>query len=93
MDGRETNELTSSLLLLQTIAESIGINKLDETVAVALAGDVEFRLHQVIEVSDLSAPFASGDSTKKARREGTAELKEEARVEPSIQRIWDELGR
>ncbi|CDZ98054.1 Transcription initiation factor TFIID, subunit TAF6 (also component of histone acetyltransferase SAGA) [Phaffia rhodozyma] len=30
-------------------AESIGIAKLDESVAVALAGDVEFRLHQVIE--------------------------------------------
>ncbi|KAL7415814.1 hypothetical protein BDY24DRAFT_439665 [Mrakia frigida] len=34
---------------IKTISESIGINKLDDTVAVALAGDVEFRIHQVIE--------------------------------------------
>lgn len=43
-------------------AESIGISSLDENVAQALAGDVEFRLHQVIEVRlpcwQLSGPRA-----------------------------------
>lgn len=35
----------------QNAAESIGISKLDDRVAATLAGDVEFRIHQVIEVS------------------------------------------
>lgn len=34
----------------QNAAESIGISKLDDRVAATLAGDVEFRIHQVIEV-------------------------------------------
>lgn len=34
-------------------AESIGVANLSEDVALGLAGDVEFRLHQVIEVRRL----------------------------------------
>ena len=42
---------TRSHAYAQMAAESIGLGNLDESVAVGLAGDVEFRLHQVIEVS------------------------------------------
>jgi hypothetical protein len=52
---------TRTRALAQMAAESIGLSSLDESVAVGLAGDVEFRLHQVIEVS-LSLIYSSGRS-------------------------------
>lgn len=42
--------LTSMVPLLQDVADSLGITNLPDSVAAALASDVEYRLHQVIEV-------------------------------------------
>ncbi|KAG2362221.1 hypothetical protein BDR07DRAFT_1485006 [Suillus spraguei] len=38
---------------VRDVAESLGIANLSETVASSLASDVEYRIHQVIEVLDL----------------------------------------
>jgi hypothetical protein len=40
----------NSHLCYQDVAESLGITNLSETVISALASDVEYRIHQVVEV-------------------------------------------
>lgn len=37
----------------QDVADSLGINHLSDAIASALANDVEYRIHQVIDVNDL----------------------------------------
>jgi hypothetical protein len=49
----ETDVTSARVVSIQTMAESVGITNLDDSVAVALTADVEFRLHQVIEVRTL----------------------------------------
>jgi hypothetical protein len=44
--------------LFQDIAESLGISNLSDTVASALAADVEYRLHELIEVSNFCLHYS-----------------------------------
>jgi len=46
-------ELCFLTKISKDVAESLGINNLSEDVASALAGDVEYRIHQVVEVRKL----------------------------------------
>ncbi|CAE7184010.1 unnamed protein product [Rhizoctonia solani] len=43
---------------VKDVADSLGITNLPDTVAAALASDLEYRLHQVIEIQG-SCPFHS----------------------------------
>jgi transcription initiation factor TFIID subunit 6 len=45
-------------ILVQDVAETIGIANLSEEVAGALAGDVEYRLWELIEVSSSTLPLS-----------------------------------
>lgn len=53
-------------LSLQDVAESVGIANLPDEVATALAGDVEYRLWEIIEVR--LAPLPAKPSRRKAHR-------------------------
>ena len=53
---RFASSLALIAVLLQDVADSLGITNLPDSVAAALASDVEYRLHQVIEVCSFMSP-------------------------------------